>query len=103
LAVAFILSLLFGYFLYSIRYLFPLWYGTAEFVIGVLLVLFAILGAPMGATDALTSQALLGKFAAGIYIVVRGLDNMSQSRFVTGNPWACLFKCRWGGSGTRRS
>jgi hypothetical protein len=95
----FILTLVLGYILYSIRYLFPLFYGTAEAMIGVWLVLAATLGAPTGAADDLTSWALVGKFAAGIYIFVRGLDNISQSRWFIGpragpNPRRYDLACR---------
>jgi hypothetical protein len=99
----FILTLVLGYILYSIRYLWPLAYGVAELVIGVWLVTAAVLGAPTGVADELTYWTLVGRFAAGIYIFVRGLDNMAQSRFVADNASArWIFKCRWGGSGTRR-
>jgi hypothetical protein len=100
----FILTLVFGCILYSIRYLWPLAYGTAEIVIGLWLVLAATLGAPTGAADEQTFWTLVGKFAAGIYIFVRGMDNISQSRFVVGNGWAWIFECRWWRwGGTRRS
>ena len=91
-----ILTLVFGcYFLYSIRYLWPLAYGFAEIQIGAWLLYAAMLGAPQGAADELTYWTLVGKFAAAVYIIVRGLDNISQSRFVVGNRWAWIFECRW--------
>jgi hypothetical protein len=98
-----ILTLGFCYILYSIRYLRPLAYGMAEIVIGMWLVVAALIGAPPGVPDEPTLWAIVGKSAAGIYIIVRGLNNMSQSRFVAGNDRArWFFEGRWGGSGTRR-
>ena len=62
-----ILTLVFGcYFLYSIRYLWPLAYGFAEIQIGAWLLYAAMLGAPQGAADELTYWTLVGKFAAAV-------------------------------------
>ena len=90
-----ILTLVFGYILYSIRYLWPLAYGFAEILIGAWLLYAATIGAPQGAADELTYWTLVGKFAAAVYIIIRGFDNISQSRFVVGSGWAWIFECRW--------
>jgi hypothetical protein len=103
-SVAITLALLCCYGLYAIRHLRPLAYGTAEILIGAMLIVAAMQGAPAGLPNELDFWALVGKLAAGIYIIVRGLDNFAQSRFVAENDQArWLFECRWGGSGTRRS
>jgi hypothetical protein len=80
-----ILILAVAYGLYRLRKKYPIAYGTAELFIGVFVVILA--AAPELVKAEAEVWALLFKFAAGIYIVVRGLDNWARSPFVTNNEW----------------
>jgi hypothetical protein len=80
------------------RQLRPLAYGTTEVVIGVLVVFLAMQKAlAEGVHNEPAVWLLVVQLAAGIYIVIRGLDNMARSPFLKGNDRArCFFECHWG-------
>ncbi|WP_374547272.1 hypothetical protein [Rhodoblastus sp.] len=70
---------------YSFRSRLPLWYGLAEVVVGM-----AAVGAGSRSLATVTADAssVLG-ILGGLYIIVRGLDNMSKG--VAGTPLAVPF------------
>jgi hypothetical protein len=92
-----ILTLAVAYFLYGIRKLRPLAYGTTEVLIGVFVVFLASRQVPELFKDEEAVWAVVIQLSAGIYIVIRGLDNMSRSPLLMGNYRAqWLFECLWG-------
>jgi hypothetical protein len=91
-----ILTIAAAYVLYAIRKLRPLAYGITELLIGALVILLATLQAPEVFKDEAAVWALAVQLAAGIYIVIRGLDNMARSPLWAGNDRArAFFECRW--------
>ena len=68
----------FGVFLYGARTRFPFWYGAVEVVFGASGIIYSVIIA--GATSAPSNviQLLLSVFG-GIYVIVRGLDNMTKA------------------------
>ena len=90
-----VLIFLVCYVLYAVRLKRPLAYGIAELLVGLLTILLAAQRAP-APPDTPEFGLLVISLAAGIYIVIRGLDTMSRSPLVTGTNWVrWLFQCRW--------
>ena len=54
----------------------PVWYGVLEVFIGTTAIFYAIYSQPDGFPENLTSKLLA--LASGIYIIVRGLDNIDK-------------------------
>jgi hypothetical protein len=75
--VLILLILLLAFGLYLIRYFFRFAYGIVEIFIGLLSIFGAMARAPQIVDDS-TTTLLLVQIAAGIYIIVRGIDNVSQ-------------------------
>jgi hypothetical protein len=91
-----LLTLAVAYGLYAIRRKRPLAYGLAELAIGAVVVLLATLQAPEAFQNETAFWAFVVPLSAGIYIVIRGLDNMARSPLVKANDRALwLFECRW--------
>jgi hypothetical protein len=103
-SVVAILILLVGYGYYATRHLLPIVYGTAEILIGMMIIVAAMQGAPAGVPNEPDFWGLVGKFAGGIFLIGKGFEDWARSRFVAAHDqvrW--ILECRWGGSGTRRS
>jgi hypothetical protein len=75
--VLILIILLFAFGLYLIRYFFRFAYGIVEIFIGLLSISGAMARAPQIVDDS-TTTLLLVQTAAGIYIIVRGIDNLSR-------------------------
>jgi hypothetical protein len=89
------LILLVCYPLYAVRLKLPLAYGMTELSVGLVAIWFAATRAPPPPGTPEFGLFVIG-LAAGIYIVIRGLDNMSRSPLVKGTSWTrWLFECRW--------
>ena len=89
------LILLVCYVLYAVRLKRPLAYGMTELLVGLVTILIAARRAPAPPATPEFGLLVIG-LAAGIYIVIRGLDTMSRSPLVKGTSWArWLFECRW--------
>jgi len=79
--------------LYAVRHFFRLAYGVAEVIIGVVAIFGTVDRAPQIADDPAMSSQLLVQLAAGLYIIVRGIDNSAQVEpFASGGP---AFKELW--------
>jgi hypothetical protein len=91
------LTLAVAYGLYATRTLRPFTYGTTELVIGMFAVFFTAQKGPEVFQDQTAFWAsFVLPLSAGIYIAVRGLDNMARSPLVKGNDRALwIFECRW--------
>jgi hypothetical protein len=79
--------------LYAIRHFFRRAYGTLEVLVG-LLAIFGTMGrAPQIVDDPATASLLLVQTAAGMYIIVRGIDNFAQTEpFASAGP---VFMALW--------
>jgi hypothetical protein len=76
----------------------PLAYGTVEIMIGLSAIFGAIERAPHVVEDPATSLLLI-QLAAGMYIIVRGIDNCAQAK-----PWmggVAAFRWLWESIGAR--
>jgi hypothetical protein len=83
---------------YLIRRSSPLAYGTVEIMIGLSAIFGAIERAPHVVEDPATSLLLI-QLAAGMYIIVRGIDNCAQAK-----PWmggVAAFRWLWESIGAR--
>jgi hypothetical protein len=91
-----VLCILAGVILFSIRTNYPFAYGVGELVIGIASI-YHILSTPEGGSTSTEGSSLAKIVAifAGIYIIVRGLDNMDKSVPTTlAERWDILL--RWG-------
>jgi hypothetical protein len=90
------LTLAVAYGLYAIRTLRPFTYGTTELAIGAIVVLLATQQAPEVFQGQTAFWAFVAPLSAGIYIAIRGLDNIARSLVVKANERALrFFECRW--------
>src|SRR6516164_8922799 len=93
--LVFLLAILVGWPLFVVRQQFRLAYSVVELMAGVLTIFCAIKGAPAVVPDEATERLML-LVLAGIYIFIRGLDNVAQSRLFKGNPKArAIFEGSW--------
>jgi hypothetical protein len=98
-----ILALCFG--LYLIRNFFRMAYAIVEISIG-LLAIFGAMGRAPEIPDEPTANLLIVQMAAGIYIVIRGFDNLAQSQQFAGGGAAFrrgweLLRARWNRNRTK--
>jgi hypothetical protein len=93
--IIFFASIAAGLVFYSIRCRKPFWYGTAEAVVGLAVIyivlypvetndLLLVAGEP-GLKEVWLSKAI--GLLAGVYVMVRGLDNMSRDLPPPWMPW----------------
>ena len=91
-----ILTIAVCYGFYAIRKKRPLAYGATEFFIGTMLIFFATRQASEPFKDEAAVWALVFQLSAGVYIVVRGLDNISRSPFIKAHDtFRWIFECLW--------
>jgi hypothetical protein len=83
-----------GIVFYSIRCRKPFWYGCAEALVGIAVIYIVLY--PVATNYLLISEAstggdvLLSKatgILAGVYVLVRGLDNMNRDLPIRWMPW----------------
>jgi hypothetical protein len=88
LQIIIILAACYG--LYLVRHFSRLAYGFLEILVGV----FVIIGAMSRNPELVDPSLLLVQLAAGMYVVIRGFDNLAQSALFAGGaapaPWDLL-------------
>jgi hypothetical protein len=97
-AIILVVAIILGGALYRARCLHRLWYGIGEIGVGLLVLFLAEF--PQGPTVAVVSGpppllAPLNKWvalAAGVYILVRGLDNIDQGFQQRPSWWDAIFR-----------
>jgi hypothetical protein len=84
--VLILLILILAFRLYIICYFFRFAYGILEILIGLITIFGTMARAPQIVDDT-TSTLVLVQTAAGIYIIVRGIDNLAQVEpFASADP-----------------
>jgi hypothetical protein len=68
----------FGVILYGARTRFPFWYGIVEVIAGVSGIIYSIIIAGVASAPSNVTQLLLSVLG-GMYVMVRGLDNMNKA------------------------
>jgi hypothetical protein len=89
LTTVYVLALVACFGLYRVRRVCPVAYGTVEILVGFV----AIFGAMRRAVDGVADPATLVQMAAGMYVIIRGFDNLAQGPPFKGSaPFRALWR-----------